>query len=109
MSPRRLKTGFFVLEGVNAFATAYYFNYLFFYLQKHFGFGNLGNLTFSALNGFIYFFSALYGGRFAQKRGYFLALNLGFVGMAAALLAGLFLPTVAGQLVVLLAWTVSIC
>src|SRR5438046_1389541 len=62
MSSRRLKTGFFVLEGVNAFATAYYFNYLFFYLQKQFGFGNLGNLTFSACNGFVYIFSAWYGG-----------------------------------------------
>src|SRR5881409_958123 len=106
MSARQLKTGFFILEGVNAFATAYYFNYLFFYLQKQFGFGNLGNLTFSALNGFIYIFCALYAGRFAQKRGYFLALNLGFAGMAAALLAGLFLSTATGQLAVLLIWTV---
>ena len=82
MSPRGLKTGFFVLEAINAFATAYYFNYLFFYLQTHFGFGNLGNLIFSALNGFVYVFAAIYGGRFAQRRGYFVALNLGFVGMA---------------------------
>lgn len=109
MSSRRLKTGFFILEGINAFAAAYYFNYLFFYLQKHFGFGNLGNLVFSALNGFIYIFSALYGGRFAQKHGYFLALNLGFCGMAAALLCGLFLPTAPGQLLVMLFWTVAVC
>ena len=109
MSPRQLKTGFFILTAVNAFATSYYFNYLFFYLQKQFGFGNLGNLTFSALNGFVYIFASLYGGRFAQSRGYFLALNLGFIGMVGVLLAGLFLPTVPGQLLVLLLWTVSVC
>ncbi len=94
---------------MNAFATAYYFNYLFFYLQKQFGMGNLGNLAFSAINGFVYVFSALYGGRFAQRRGYLLSLKIGFSGMAAALLAGLCLPGVAGQLIVLLIWTVSIC
>jgi len=109
MSGRRLKLGFLVLEGLNAFATAYYFNYLFFYLQKHLGFGNLGNLVFSALNGFLYVFAAIYGGRFAQRRGYFLALNLGFAGMAAALCLGLFLSTAAGQLLVMLIWTLAIC
>src|SRR5258708_20701459 len=93
MTSRRIKTGFFILEAVNAFAVAYYFNYLFFYLQKQFGFGNLGNLTFSAVNGFVYIFSSLYGGRFAQKRGYFVALNLGFIGMIAALLFRLWVPT----------------
>jgi predicted MFS family arabinose efflux permease len=109
MSAGKLKIGYFVLEGMNAFATSYYFNYLFFYLQKHLGFGSLGNLTFSALNGFLYIFAALHGGRFAQKHGYFTALNLGFAGMTAALLAGLFLPTARGQLCVLLSWTGAIC
>jgi len=103
------KAGFLVLEAINAFAMAYYFNYLFFYLQKQFGFGSIGNLTFSALNGFVYIFSSLYAGRFAQRRGYILSLRVGFLGMATALTAGLFLPVVRGQLAALLLWTISIC
>src|SRR6266478_4498565 len=106
-SPRKI--GFLILEAINAFAMAYYFNYLFFYLQKQFSFGSIGNLTFSALNGFVYIFSSLYAGRFAQKRGYILSLKVGFLGMATALTAGLFLPVMFGQLGVLLLWTIAIC
>ena len=40
MTSRQLKAGYYVLEGLNAAATSYYFYYLFFYLQRHFGFGN---------------------------------------------------------------------
>ena len=109
MSPRQLKTGFFILEGVNAFATAYYFNYLFFYLQQKFGFSNLGNLSFSALNGFVYIFSAFYGGRFSQKHGYFLALYAGFLGMTIILLTGSFMASGPGQLVVMALWTAAMC
>jgi len=107
--PRHPKIGFLILEAINAFAMAYYFNYLFFYLQNQFGFGSIGNLTFSALNGFVYIFSSLYAGRFAQKRGYILSLRVGFLGMATALTAGLFLPVMFGQLGVLLLWTIAIC
>jgi len=109
MRARHPKTGFLLLEALNAFAMAYYFNYLFFYLQKQFGFGSIGNLTFSALNGFVYIFSSLYAGQFAQKHGYILSLRVGFAGMATALTAGLFLPVVPGQLAVLLLWTIAIC
>src|SRR5437667_9864999 len=109
MPPVFRKTSFLILEAINAFAMAYYFNYLFFYLQKQFGFGSIGNLTFSALNGFVYIFSSLYAGRFAQRRGYIVSLRVGFLGMATALTAGLFLPVVRGQLAALLLWTISIC
>src|SRR5437660_344429 len=47
--------------------------------------------------------------RVAQKRCYFVALNLGFIGMAGALLTGLFVATPACQLLVLLTWTVALC
>ena len=86
MSPRGLKTGFFVLEGVNAFATAYYFNYLFFYLTKHFAFGSKGNLFFGAVNGFVYIFASLYGGKFAQRRGYLNGFQVGLSIVTAALI-----------------------
>ena len=37
MTPNRLKTGYYTLEGINAFATAYYFYYLFFFMRDRFG------------------------------------------------------------------------
>src|SRR6185503_12804918 len=80
--------GYYVLEALNSCGACYYFYYLFFYLQKHFGFGNAGNLSFCALNGFIYIFSAWYGGKFGQRRGYFTAVTFGFCVMLAALLCG---------------------
>ena len=109
MTTRQLKAGYFVLEGLNSAATSYYFYYLFFYLEKHFGFGNLGNLAFSALNGFIYIFAAWFGGRFADRRGYYRALTLGFTIMILALGAGAGLSSVTGQILVMAVWTIGIC
>jgi MFS family permease len=85
----RVKVGAFVLEGLNAFATTLYFNYLFFHMREAFGFTNLGNLFLAAANGLVYTIAVWLAGRFAQTRGYFRALRLGFATMAVTLtLAG---------------------
>ena len=91
------------------YATAYYFNYLFFYMRTDFGFGDRENLGLAALNGFVYIFAAVFGGRFAQKHGYFFALRLGFGIMAIALVIGSQLSVIAGQFAVMIAWTVGVC
>jgi MFS family permease len=109
MTHRQLKAGYFVLEGLNAFATTFYFYYLFFYMERQFGFGSLGNLSLAALNGFIYMFMAWFAGRFGQRVGYFRALRLGFTTMTAALLVGAFCVTPAGEIGVSAAWTIGIC
>ena len=54
MYSRRLKTGYFVLEGLNSAATVYYLYYLYFYMGTVFGFGNKANLCLAALNGGTY-------------------------------------------------------
>ena len=90
---QKSKTIFFVLEGLNAVATSYFGNYVFFLLRDRFGFGNLGNLSASALGGFVYMLAAWQGGRFAQRFGYFTALKTGFAGMAACLLLGGLCPS----------------
>jgi predicted MFS family arabinose efflux permease len=107
MTFRQLKIGYFALEGINAFATSFYFSYLFFYMRAEFGFGNLGNLTLGAINGAVYIPAALYGGRFAQRRGYFSALKLGFGTMAIALAVGALWAVVAVQVAVLVGWTIG--
>ncbi len=98
---RQLKTGCFVLEGLNSFATVFYFYYLYFFMQKAFGFGNAANLWLAALNGFLCMVASWWGGRFAQRFGSFLALKIGFAVMAGSLAAGLVVETAPGQVLVM--------
>src|SRR3990172_8585965 len=88
MTPRQLKTGWFVVEGLNSFTTTIYFYYFYFFTQQQFGFGDKINLALAALNGLIYALAAWSGGRFAQRFGYVVALKVGLAAMAAAMLAG---------------------
>lgn len=101
MFSRRLKTGYFALEGLNSFATVYFFYYLYFFMQKVYGFGNQSNLMLAALNGATYAVVAWFAGRFAQRRGYFTALKVGYAIMIAALGAGLAVHSASGHILVM--------
>ena len=101
MTHRKLKIGYFTLEGLNSFATTYYLYYFYFYMQQVFGFGNRANLTLAALNGAIYAVASIYAGRFAQKHGYFLALKVGFAGMLFPLLLGSLVHFPLGHIVIM--------
>ena len=109
MFSRRLKTGYFVLEWLNICAVCFYINYVFFHLRTEFGFGNRENLFFAAVNGFFYIFCSWFGGKFAQRHGYFTSLYLGFGLMAVAMAMGLFLQGLGAQYAVMLLWTVGTC
>jgi predicted MFS family arabinose efflux permease len=109
MPSRALKLGYFALAALNTFAAIFYFHYLFFFLRLEFGFSNRDNLLVAALNGFIYIFGSLFGGRFAQRRGYFKALYLGFGIMGVTLAVGAQLSTAPGQLCVMALWTIGVC
>ena len=106
---RSLKAGFFVLEWLNIYAVVCYFNYVFFHLRTEFGFGDRENLFFAAGNGFLYIFASWFAGKFAQRRGYFTALYVGFGAMAVALGAGCVLRSLPAQFAVMLLWTVGTC
>ncbi len=82
------KLGYYVLEGLNALATTWYFYYLYFFTEKTFGFTKVQNLWLAAGLGLAYGISCTVGGRVAQRRGYFPALRFGWALMAAAILAG---------------------
>src|ERR1041384_1173670 len=101
MFSRRLKTGYFVLEGLNSFAVVYYFYYFYFFMHKAHAFDNQANLILAALNGGTYALCAWWGGRFAQRAGYFTALKLGFFIMLAALAAGPFVHSAASHIAVM--------
>lgn len=109
MFQRKLKVGYFVLAWLNIYATAYYGNYIFFLMKQEFGFGNRENLLMAAVNGGVYIFFAWFAGRFAQKRGYYLALKLGFSIMVLALLSGTQAASVPAHYAVMMVWTIGMC
>jgi len=102
MFSRRLKTGYFVLEGLNSFAVVYYFYYFYFFMQKVHGFDNKANLVLAASNGGTYALCAWWAGKFAQRAGYFTALKLGFFVMLAALTGGLLVDSATGHISVMI-------
>jgi predicted MFS family arabinose efflux permease len=114
---RRLRRGYFTLEALNSLGSAYYFNYLFFYLQEHFGFGDRSNLLMAALYGFIYMFAAYSAGPFAEKRGYFFTLAIGFAGISAMMVVGALIPRFYGyshtamvsEIITMAIWTALLC
>ena len=109
MSSRQLKSGYFVLEGLNSFATVYYSYYLYFFMQKEFGFDNKANLELAAFNGLICMFAAWWGGKFAQRFGYFTALKLGFAIMTAALAAASQVHSAVGQVLAMAGMVIGMC
>src|ERR1035437_3949506 len=88
---RQNKLFYFVFEALGSLGCGFYGNYVFFLLRDRYGFGNIGNLGISALQGLIWALASWQGGRFAQRFGYFTALRVGLIGMAAALLVGVWL------------------
>jgi predicted MFS family arabinose efflux permease len=109
MFSRRLKAGYFTLEGLNSFATVYYLYYFYFFMQTEFGYGNKANLLLAALSGVVYAVMAWQGGKFAQRYGYFTALKVGFATMIGALAVGSQLHTAGGHIVVMAVTVVGIC
>jgi len=107
-----LKAGYCLLTGLHIYAAFYYGSYLFFHLRDLHGFSARQNLLVAAIIGAIYVPASWYGGRFAQRRGYFTALKGGFGGLALALAIGaaLFRPLgLSLEAVVLVTWTVALC
>src|SRR6266508_539674 len=109
MTHRQLKTGYLVIQWLNSVGTSFYAYYLFFLMEREFGFRNLGNLGVSATYGCVYMLASLYGGRFGQRHGYFNALGLGFVIMILALSSAFFAGTAAGQIGWMIVWTMGVC
>lgn len=108
MSIRQLKTGYYALTALNTLATSYYFNYLFFFLRDRFNFGDRENLWVSALHGLLYALAAWQCGKFAQRRGFFTSLKVGFGGLTLAMLVGALLGSVAGMVATLIGYTIML-
>ncbi len=103
------KAGYFVLEGSNSVAAAFYFNHSLFHLRDHHGFTQLRTLWLLAGFGTIYALCSALAGRFAQRYGYFTSLAVGFGGLMLATGLGCVWPALVGQIVSLGIWSVAIC
>jgi len=109
MYSRRLKAGYFILEGLNSFGTTLYLYYIYFFTRTMYGFDNKANLALAAASGLVYAACSLYGGKFAQRFGYFTALKLGFGLMVAAFAAGSQVTALWGQVSMLFLMITGVC
>ena len=104
-----LKIGAFALAGSNSLATTWFFYYIYFYTQDKFGFDALHNFLLAALLGLVYAVFAFYGGRFAQKAGYFPSIQLGVGIMFAAFLLTSQVNTLRPALALIILACVGMC
>lgn len=109
MTRSRLNLYVYLLEGLNALSTAFYFNYLFFFLKSEYAFTNLQNLLVCALNGAVFIPCALLGGKYGQKHGYVNAFSLGTAIMIVALSISAFLSGIPALMVAMCVWTFGMC
>jgi predicted MFS family arabinose efflux permease len=106
MSPRVPKAWVYAFTSLSTLATFYHFSYLFFLLRDRYGFDNRLNLRVAALHGAVYVFAAWQGGKFAERRGYAMSLMVGFAGLFVCMVAGFLMTSAAGNLAILVAYTV---
>ena len=109
MYSRQLKTGYFVIEGLNSFAAIIYFYYFYFFMQKEFGFGDRANLILAAANGGCYAVFAWAGGKLAERTGYLKTLKIGLSIVLVSLLVGSQLHAAWGHIAVMLTATLGMC
>ena len=100
---------FYLIELINCYAAVYYSNFLFFYLRRTFGFGELENLLTAAAGGFVYIFAAWQGGKLAQRYGCIRILALGSCVVILSLALGMAVTTATAQVMVFCLWTVGVC
>ncbi len=103
------KNGYYVLEGLNSFATAYFFNYVLQRLRRESGFSDMDTLLLCVLHGFLYIPGSVYGGKFGQRFGYFRSLHVGFGGQFAGLVLAGLVPAAWAQVAGVAIWTTSMC
>ncbi|HPD60437.1 MAG TPA: MFS transporter [Thermodesulfobacteriota bacterium] len=98
----------YLIEFINCYASIYYSNFLFFYLQRAFGFGEAENLLTAALGGFVYIIAAWQGGKLVERYGCVRMLYLGSGGVIVSLSLGMVFTTSLAQVMVFCLWMVGI-
>ncbi|PKN53702.1 MAG: hypothetical protein CVU55_00845 [Deltaproteobacteria bacterium HGW-Deltaproteobacteria-13] len=100
---------FYLIEFINCYAAVYYSNFLFFYLRRTFGFGEVENLLTAAIGGFVYIFAAWQGGKLADRHGCVRMLYLGSCVIILSLALGAVFPAPTAQVALYCLWTMGVC
>jgi MFS family permease len=100
MSHRAFKIRVFVLEGLNALSLAFYFLFLFFYMQLEHGFGNMENLMLGGYGGFVYMVASFSFGRWGRQIGFLRCLRIAFATVTLTLVIGSQVTGTLGQMIV---------
>jgi MFS family permease len=103
------KSLFYLLEFLHCYGVVFYSNFIFFYMNRQFGFGAKENLLLAALHGTVYTIASWQGGAFAQRHGYVKSLYIGCIGMSLMMVAGLFAHGATTQVVIFGVWSVFLC
>ena len=103
------KVIFYAIELINCYAAVYYSNFIFFYLKRTFGFGEVENLLTAALGGFVYIVAAWQGGKLAQRFGCIRLLYLGACVVILSLAMGMVFSSPGAQIMMFCLWTTGIC
>jgi predicted MFS family arabinose efflux permease len=107
--PQKFRAACYTIEGINSFAVVIYFSYLYFFFKHQFGFDDRQNLLLAALIGLVYTIASWQAGKLAGRFGYFNAMKFGFGLMAAGLVAGLLVHTVAAEIVTASVANIGMC
>ncbi len=107
VTPR--KTGYYAVEGLNSFATSYFFNYLLQHLRRDMAMDDLAVLLVCVLHGFIYVPGSYFGGVMGQRVGYFACLGLGILGQGVGIAVAWAGPAAWAQVTGMAVWTASMC
>jgi MFS family permease len=103
------KALFYLIELINCYAAVYYSNFIFFYLRRIFGFGEVENLLTAALAGIVYIIAAWQGGKLAERYGCIRMLYIGAGVVILSLALGMISSTPTMQIMAFCLWTMGVC
>lgn len=107
--PPRLRLGdYYLLEGVNSASSTLFFLAIFFWAHARLGFGADDNLLLGSVQGLVYIFASIIGGRLAERFGYDRIFCASLLLAVLALPLLLLMPTAAMTFVVMGLYTVAI-
>jgi predicted MFS family arabinose efflux permease len=103
------KALFYLIELINCYASVYYASFIFFYLKRTFGFGEVENLLTAALGGMVYVIAAWQGGKCAERYGCIRSMYIGSAGVILSLALGMLFQSSTAQVGVFCLYTVAVC
>lgn len=81
-------TDYYGIEALNSLGGMLFLYCVFFWARGRYGYSDTENLLLGAVNGLVYIFASVYGGRLADRFGYDRLLCVGVAGLGCVMLTG---------------------